>query len=740
MIAPFALVTAGAAILMILYRALFLVDRLSATGADPHFAPSMLLALAPNYLDLALPLGFLIGVIVVVARFENDLELDAAAAAGIPVVRMVRPLVLFGLALMLLSLALRGYGDPYGRYQFRMLDRAAANFAKINITPNAVYQNSPSFALTFDKLADGGAMEDIRLWKKGADGNFTFYAAHTGEGRNPNSEGVMTVRMKNGKSAHYINTTGELQGIQFLEFDQLELQHNIQLQSATWPRGKDYKELFLHEALREMLSPSGRYRPAANSAEFWNRISRALVLPLLPLLFLPMAVATKSSERAGRAVFAAFLIALVHHTLNMTKNLAAAEQVAAAPAVLGIFSLFTIVCGLVFYLSRNLPSTTSISQLSIPSLLSSSQKRIPKFGGVKRKAKSRLIMRMAARKHLTWALTAMVVTTAYLVTTDLLDRGDDIVERGMTAADVGLYLALRLPRLALEAIPISVVASTIIVLLTMSRNNEIIALRSSGVSTLNLLSLFLPVIFLFSVSIFALNELTVPRAEHRLAIWWASFSPEKQKHVDQRQWMRAGNDLLYAASVSDTGNQMKDVWLFREFDVEASEVVSAESATSINQGWRFHNIRRWRKSNSDTQVDSLMQWDWSSSLSKADVAWIFSGAASISARDARSQLSRGVAAAMPYAWLETRIARTWIEPLAPLILTLLVFPIAFLRPRQSPWPVIGASVILTLTYIAFDKSLASFAAAGRLPVFTGSLGASTIGLVVGGVLLTRLRR
>jgi len=101
-------------------------------------------------------------------------------------------------------------------------------------------------------------------------------------------------------------------------------------------RGESVRERTLPE-LWEDLKKGGDPKAAA---EFHGRLARVMILPLLPLLALPLGMASKRGQRAPGVVFATLALIVVNHALQFGESLAANGRAPAALAVWTPFVLF----------------------------------------------------------------------------------------------------------------------------------------------------------------------------------------------------------------------------------------------------------------------------------------------------------------------------------------------------------------------------------------------------------------
>ena len=122
---PFLAIFAAISVALMLERALRLIHELAASGADIGYFLPLLGQLVPYYLELAVPLAFMVALVLLIARLDERLELEAMLASGVSLARIAAPLVAFGLVLAALALLFGGWLEPHGRHGFRSLKAEA---------------------------------------------------------------------------------------------------------------------------------------------------------------------------------------------------------------------------------------------------------------------------------------------------------------------------------------------------------------------------------------------------------------------------------------------------------------------------------------------------------------------------------------------------------------------------------------------------------------------------------------
>jgi hypothetical protein len=109
---------------------------------------------------------------------------------------------------------------------------------------------------------------------------------------------------------------------------------------------------------------------------------------------------------------------------------------------------------------------------------------------------------------------------------DLFDNLNDFVEGQTPLLLVVKYYLILFPSVLIRIVPISLLLAVLYSLSTLTKNNELTAMRASGISILRLMVPFLAVGFLFTVVVGIVHETVSPRA----AYWCFNFVREQKRN------------------------------------------------------------------------------------------------------------------------------------------------------------------------------------------------------------------
>ena len=125
-------------------------------------------------------------------------------------------------------------------------------------------------------------------------------------------------------------------------------------------RGGDERELTLGELWDGMRNGHPGITRSTMAAEFNARLARALSLPFLPLLAVPLALSAKRSGRAPGLVVAGVTLLAFHHGVQLAQSLAGAGRISALMVWLP-YALFVALCLWAFHGCRARPGQTPMT-------------------------------------------------------------------------------------------------------------------------------------------------------------------------------------------------------------------------------------------------------------------------------------------------------------------------------------------------------------------------------------------
>jgi len=359
---PMGMALAALLLAQLLERLLRLFDLAASARAAPSSVLWMAANLVPHYLGLALPMAFTAAIFAAAARLSDDNELDVMLTSGRSISRLAAPYFLVGLLLSLFSLYLIGYLQPLARYGYHVaVYRVLQTPWDARVEENSFIKVGPGRIFSADAVEDDGhGLRGVFIERRGPDGEEVLTAARGRLERAPEGghrvlslEDGLVVREHQAAAASgpTLSVTRFADGV---------IDQDVSQESSNFPvRGKGVTERTLPELWGEMHSGADRKESAA---EFHGRLARALIFPFLPLLALPLGIASKRGRRTPGVVFATLALLALDHALQFGESLAKVGRVPAAASAWTPFAWFAVLSLWIFRSSLAWPGDNPVSR------------------------------------------------------------------------------------------------------------------------------------------------------------------------------------------------------------------------------------------------------------------------------------------------------------------------------------------------------------------------------------------
>ncbi len=303
--------------------------------------------------------------------------------------------------------------------------------------------------------------------------------------------------------------------------------------------------------------------------------------------------------------------------------------------------------------------------------------------------------------HLAMTLSGFV---AFLLLLDLMNRGDEVVERhGASVLALAKYAALRLPDLASFILPFAVLIASLLMLAKFARNNEIMALKASGLSFYHLLLNLAPAALLVGLLHFAVSDQVVPRTTRILQEWDAvaqpaapakggaasngaptspsdnvPLTPPSPGASKSGDWIRDGDAYVQIEAVLADGKELRGVTIFeRQGHAVLNERLLAERALFDDTGWRLLNVQRLSLADGqDRKAERIAEMPWVTSLTPDHLADLTTDPATLSVAEVWRFVSHPEVGSRPVDFYETWLLRKIALPLVTIMMVLLAAPVS----------------------------------------------------------------
>lgn len=343
---------------LLLERMLRLMDLLVNKGGPLGLVLKMMVNLVPHYLGMALPAAFFLSVLFVISRLGGDSEIEAMQGCGVSARRLIGPVLALGLALTAFSVLLFGYMQPYARYAYRSVFYIVTHAAwDAQLEEGAFLSTDRKLTMMAQKVEGGGTqLARVFVSQEAADGTQTTTTAR--EGTLSRGGDGYRLRLKDGVQIQAAAGQSNAKVTAFEEFTiVLDLEKQIE---PFRERGGNEREMTLLELWRARNGAAG-VKPTRIQAELNGRVARIASVAFLPLLALPLGLASRRQRRSYGVLVAALVLIAYHHTLQYGETLVDEGRVGPLVGLWGPFAVFAGLSAYLFYLVGARPGSNPLA-------------------------------------------------------------------------------------------------------------------------------------------------------------------------------------------------------------------------------------------------------------------------------------------------------------------------------------------------------------------------------------------
>ncbi len=202
------------------------------------------------------------------------------------------------------------------------------------------------------------------------------------------------------------------------------------------------------------------------------------------------------------------------------------------------------------------------------------------------------------KKHITLEYIKLLAITLFFITTlfhiiDMVEHVDNFFRGGATGSTIFKFYLLRTPEQIVMFLPFALLISAVILLVIQSRFNETVAIFSSGVSLLNLLSPIIVVSILCGLLSFFLSENIIPKTSPIARDIQARYVKHREKaarFLQNRYWLKVKEGLVSAQVLVEEENKVFGfTYLHLDGKGTIIEKIDAREA-SYNGAWNLKGV------------------------------------------------------------------------------------------------------------------------------------------------------
>jgi lipopolysaccharide export system permease protein len=748
-------------------RIYHLTDLVITKGVPFHLVLQLLAFMLPSFLSLSLPMALLVAVLLAGGRLAGDLEIVACQAAGIGLIRLVRPVLVsaVGVALVgaLFAMALAPLaGREFQRQLFTILKTRAVSGIKERVfnttfpgTTIYVEEVNPSqMVLRGVLLSDERnprlsriiTAREGRLLTDEANRRITLRLI---EGAVNETDVVpVTTPMAEPSPTGGSVSAARYRYARFAVYDMV-----LALDSALGSTRTEKPERDLtYSALRRQLDGLSD-NPAARApllAEWHKRAALPVAALVFAVLGFPLAV---RSHRGGRSIaLVASLVILVSYYLLLTTLEGSALRLR-LPVWLAIWfpnALFGA-AGLVV-LAVTARGRRLVNLAPLWRALAAARQRLPARPTLRWRARplepresTHIIDRYLIREFLGYTGLGLAVAATLFVVIDLLQELDRYLRIKPSIVHILEHLLYRMPAEVYKALPIVMLVATIFLFLGLSRAHELTALKAAGISLYRVSAPILGIGLIMAVGAALFQELVLPKLnELGDEVDRIKIRGQQPRHLQTRArlWLRSPDARFYRIELvaPETSDLYGMTILEVDRDFRLVRRLDAQQAHWTRQGWVVRDGAS-RTFAPTGQVETAPFAVTTIALPETieDFTEIQKLPTAMSYRELSEYVARLEAAGFQAGKYLVDLYAKLSSPLENLIMVLIAIPFALQSPRGGRLFGIALAIAIMVGYLVLDRAALAFARAEMLPPLLAAWTANIIFLGIGASLFVRAR-
>jgi LPS export ABC transporter permease LptG/LPS export ABC transporter permease LptF len=600
---PFGLAAFLFAFFLLSNRMFDLVELIVSKGVPARLVLQLLLDILPSFIGLTLPMAVLLATLVAMSRLASDFEIVAFQASGVSPLRLLRPVLVFGLAVMSATALLTIFLAPWGAGAFKQqVFRIIQSRAAVGIKERLFNTTFGQIVLYVEEVSPSQmALRGLLVSDERDPKLSRIITAREGRFLSDEVNRRITLRLIDG--AINETTTEDFARYRHVAFGLYDINLSIESSLAQQAqKEKPEQEMGLRElSERAVQAKQSGLNPNTFLVEYHKRLAIPVAALAFALIGFPLGA---RSQRGGKslALAVSLVILLTYYVLFTTgESLALSGRIPAWAAMwtpnlltlLSAVALFFLTLyregrGINFWVSQ----WVRVFSRAKETVFTERSSVHGEFGPERGRNSSHLIDRYLIREFLTYVGYGLAVVTCLFIIVDLLQDIDRYLRMKPPLSVILEHFLYRTPPALYQGLPLVILLATILLFLTLTRHNELTALKAAGIS---LYRVSLPILLVsigFSVAAFAFQETLLPvlnqKGEETDKVKIRQIVP---RYLQKRTqfWLRSSETRFVHMDLLDPLSQDIEGITLLEIDREYQLVnrLDAKSARWTKSGWEF---------------------------------------------------------------------------------------------------------------------------------------------------------
>ncbi len=749
-----------------------LIIRRSLSGAA---VGELLLYSLPNIVVLTVPMALLFGILIAIGRLSSDSEIVAMRALGISTRKIYRPVFVFSFLMFLLNLYLINFVMPRGNQQFVALrtELTAASAEQV-VKPRVFYDEYENLMIyvndvdpatgqwkgvfVADNRSDDSEQESLtpaqmaeNLAARDDDQDTVGGLTHQGAGQRTIVANQGNIALQRPEKDLWMNLSGAETHVwdpanpdRYDRTESATQRIRLPTPDATGSISKSLARSFREMDLRELLDQERTLSSGRSETDRFTRnialveIHKKFAIPFACITFgvlgLPLGITNRRGGKSSGFSLSIAIIVFYYIMLNNGEQLAVSGKI---PPFLGMWSANIILLALGIYLLTranrdalaNRSETGWLARI-IGAVRGIFLRRLPARAATEEKPSllSRLdvtfpntIDRYILREFVKILILVLVSVVALFLIVEYTELARKVRENNVAASTLLRYFRFQIFTVLNWTLPISVLVATLVTFGILSKNNEVTAIKSGGVSLYRVAAPIVLVAAIISLLAYFILDFVLPYSNQRVDQLKRRIEGKTEiTSSHQKLWyLGKGRYIINFLAYDPNAKRLTQVQVF-EFhpsDFRLTRRVYATSATWNGQAWAFEN--GWIRSFADDGESTFSPITRPLALFYPETPEDFATEVTPPDQMTYAELRRYIATLRESGYAADELAvklyakTSW--PVISIVMALIAMPFAFRIGRRGALYGIGLALVLGIVYWMVFAIFTKFGEVGNLP-------------------------
>jgi LPS export ABC transporter permease LptG/LPS export ABC transporter permease LptF len=731
-----------------------------------HTVGKLLLLSLPHIVVLTVPMSLLFGILIAIGRLSSDSEIIAMRALGISTSTIYKPVFYFSFGIFLLNLYLMNVVLPRGNVELQSLKAELfTSSVEKEIQPRVFYDDFENLVIYVNDIDPrSGQWKGVFVADSRTDESNDLSNAHVAE-----AAGAAMATARPTSQKIIVAKTGNLSIIKSSK--QVWLNLKSARTHVTDPRKPEKYDLN-GNSLQRILLPDRFSQPDPNlkvakslrelnltellrQAEILRRtdhvlyrlakveINKKFAIPFACLAFgivgLPLGITNRRGGKSSGFSLSIAIILLYYVMLNNGESLASAGKIGPAIGmwmpniVLTAFGIYLIIRANRDAGSQGSGGVFAMIAGAIRGLFSGGRSKLAERRAARNEGSGflshfdiafpNILDRYVLREFLKILALVLISTAALIVIIDYTEITNDLRENHIPFSVALAYYSFFLFQVINWTLPISVLVSTLVTFGMLSKNNEITAFKSNGVSLYRVAIPIVGVAVIIAMLSYLLVDFVLPYSNQKYEELHNRI--KGKKHVtsasnQQKQWyLGRGHYILNFLSYDRSTQELSQVQVF-EFDPSEFKLVRrvyAQTARYDGARWVFQN--GWIRSFSDDNSSSYTPILRPIALQYGEKPDDFATDVKSPDQMTYAQLRRYIRTIRQSGYAAEELSVKLYEktswPFISVVMALIALPFAFRIGKRGALYGVGLALLLGIVYWMVFAIFTKFGEVGNLP-------------------------